>query len=53
MGTYLVEVAVSGRELWHVDADSPEDARKNWSDGAIAVSEILDAEVVSVKPNPT
>ena len=49
MPVYDVEIHVVTREVYSVDADSPEDARNNWVDGTLYVSEAMFVnEIVSV-----
>jgi hypothetical protein len=49
MSVYIVEVRTVGRESYAVDANSEEEARKNWHEGALQVSEVLDTEVSFVR----
>lgn len=49
MPTYRVERAVEGREVYIVDAESPEEAEENWIEGELLVSEVLSSEPYSVK----
>lgn len=51
MGTYRVEVKTSGREVYLVEAESRAAAMDRWVDGDPIVSEVLDAEVVNVRPD--
>lgn len=49
MATYRVECAGTVREVYLVEADSPEEAQQNWSDGELILSEVTDAEPSSVR----
>jgi hypothetical protein len=46
---YIVKVRAQAFELYGVEADSKELARKNWHDGEFLHSEVYDAEVESVE----
>lgn len=46
MTTYEVEVHVTTREVYQIDADSAEEAKANWSEGELVVSEALWVEDV-------
>lgn len=49
MKTYNVEVNVMTREVYSVNATSAAEARENWVDGTLGVSEALYVdEIVSV-----
>ena len=48
MPSYRVEVKAPAREVYIVDADSPEEAGKNVYDGECIVSEVEIGEVASV-----
>lgn len=48
MATFEVEVRTTGREIYVVEADSADEAWDNWSDGFLAISEVIDAEVYNV-----
>lgn len=37
------------REVYHVEAASPEEAREKWSDEEPTISEVWDGEVISVE----
>lgn len=41
MAPYEVEVHVTTREVYRIDADSAEEARANWSEGELVESEAL------------
>lgn len=49
MTMYLVEMKNSGREVYLVEADSPEQAAEEWWQGSLETSEVYDSEVVGVK----
>lgn len=49
MTTYLVELRGEVREVYTVEADSPEDARENWDKGDLYVSESSSMEVYTVE----
>jgi hypothetical protein len=48
MATYRVEMSTTGREVWLVDADSPDEARENWAAGSLLNTEVLSSEIESV-----
>lgn len=48
MASYRVEVKAPAREVYIVDADTPEDAAEHVYDGECIVSEVEIGEVVSV-----
>ena len=47
--TYLVEMHGDVREVYAVDADSPEEAREAWAYGDLVVSEASSMEFYSVR----
>lgn len=47
MNTYIVEARGEVREIYVVEADSPEDAMLNWDQGTLIVSEALGVDPVS------
>ena len=49
---YLVEMQGEVREVYAVEADSPEDAAERWMDGYLFVSESMGTEVFSVTVDP-
>lgn len=49
MPTYRIETETTGREVYLVDADSPEEAQQDWSGGSLLVSEVMSSEVSSVQ----
>lgn len=49
MATYRVERVGSVREVYLVEAESPEDAERNWVDGELICSEVGDTEPYSVR----
>lgn len=48
MALYRVELRGESREVYYVDADSPDDARENWHTGQLDVSECYGMGVESV-----
>ena len=48
MTQYSVEMRGEGREVYIVEAESAEEARANWFDGFLQVSEIYGCEVYAV-----
>jgi hypothetical protein len=46
---YLVELRGESREVYYVEADSAEEARKNWMHGSLQVSEAYGMEVESIR----
>jgi hypothetical protein len=48
MPRYVVEMHGDVRELYSVEADSADEARKNWSSGDLVLSETMGVEVYSV-----
>lgn len=49
MTGYYVEHRTTGREVYYVIADSPEEAAESWMDGELVVSEVIDSEHYSVR----
>jgi hypothetical protein len=49
MATYRVECSGTVRELYVVEADSPEEAMAKWTDGALVLSE-ASTSPVSAEP---
>jgi hypothetical protein len=49
MSLYRVELRGESREVYYVDADSPEDASENWHTGQLDISECYGMEVESVE----
>lgn len=49
MSTYIVRVRTTGHELYAVDAESEEQARSEWHEGELLISEVDDASVQSVE----
>ena len=47
MTRYLVEMETIGREVYSVEADSPEEARELWAVGLLVVSETVSVEDVT------
>jgi hypothetical protein len=47
--TYRVERRTEGREVYLVDADSPEEAEAKWFEGDLLASEVLSSEAYSVE----
>lgn len=47
--TYRVERRTEGREVYLVDADSPEEAQEKWIDGYLLVSEVLSSDPYSAR----
>lgn len=48
MPTYRVERHTEGREVYIVEASSPDEAEKNWMNGELLISEVLGSEPYSV-----
>lgn len=48
MTTFRVETATTGREVYLVDAETPEEAKQNWAEGSLLVSEVMSSEVETV-----
>ena len=48
MSLYRVELRGESREVYYVDADSPEDAYENWHTGHLELTECYGMEVDSV-----
>lgn len=48
MAQYLVELTGEAREVFMVEADSPEEAEANWADGHSVVLEASGMSVASV-----
>lgn len=49
MTTYLVELECEAREVYAVEADSPEEASERWDRGVRVVAEINAGTVISVR----
>lgn len=49
MATYRVECVGTVREVYLVEAGSPEEAGRDWADGELILSEVTDAEPSSVR----
>ncbi len=49
MKTYRVELCGESREFYAVEAESPEDARENWHNGRLYLSECYGMDVASVE----
>jgi hypothetical protein len=49
MSLYKVEMRGESREVYYVDADSPEDAAENWHTGQLDVTECYGMEVYTVQ----
>lgn len=49
MSVYKVECQGRVREVYLVEADSPEEARKNWDEGELLISEAYDVGPESVE----
>jgi hypothetical protein len=49
MTDYLVELRGESREVYYVTASSPEEARENWMNGSLYVSESSSMEVYDVR----
>lgn len=49
MATYRVEIEALAREVYYVDADSPEDAMANWHTGLHDLTEVYGADPVSAE----
>jgi hypothetical protein len=49
MAFYRVELECDAREVYLVEADSPEDAEYNWTKGDLIVSEVGPGSVVSIE----
>lgn len=48
MTQYAVEMRGESREVYIVEADSPEGAAENWMNGDLYISEVYGGDVVSV-----
>lgn len=48
MSWYHVERKTTGREVYLVEASSPEEAEDIWFDGELCVSEVIDSEPYKV-----
>jgi hypothetical protein len=49
MTGYLVTLTGESREVYYVEADSPEEARERWNEGDLVVQESSSMEVDSVR----
>lgn len=48
MTAYEVEMRTTGREVYYVEADSAAEAKENWMNGELIVSEVIDSEFYDV-----
>lgn len=48
MSIYIVEMHGEVRELYEVEAESAEEARENWADGTLVLSEAYGMDFYSV-----
>jgi hypothetical protein len=49
MPNFIVECEGIARELYAIEADSEEEAMKNWASGACILTEVTSAEPISVR----
>ena len=49
MTGYLVEMRTTMREVYYVEANSAEEAKRDWADGEVQIQEAIDSEFYDIR----